>query len=250
MRLGALLGPVNPEDSKSIAVQAYQLEAEGYDSLWSAHAMGRGMMYMDPFVALSVAAAVTEKVELGTGILQLPLYEPADVALKCFSLMQVSGDRLILGVGAGSTAIDHQLNNSDFEKRFSKFNHDLKLLRQWFADGSINDLSLSPWPNVLGGPRLAYGTWGAGVKRAANQFDAWIASGMHRNVDDLEKTIVGYRQEGGQRAIVSTILLSKDTDMAEMKDTLTRYEAAGFDDAVVMFLPGAPSPSDISKLLN
>ena len=100
MRLGALLGPVNPADSTALAEQATMLEKEGYASLWAAQALGRGFMHTDPFIALSVAAAVTKKVELGTAILQLPLYNPVDIAHKSFSLLQASGNRLVLGVGA------------------------------------------------------------------------------------------------------------------------------------------------------
>ena len=95
MRLGALLGPVDPTNPNGLAEQARQLEGEGYDSLWSAQAMGRGFMVTDPFIALTAAAVATDHVELGTGILQLSLYEPVDVALKSFSLMQVAGGRLL-----------------------------------------------------------------------------------------------------------------------------------------------------------
>ena len=49
--------------------------------------MGRGFMLTDPFIVLTTAAAVTEKVELGTAIPQLPLYDPVDIAIKSFSLM-------------------------------------------------------------------------------------------------------------------------------------------------------------------
>ena len=250
MRLGALLGPVDPTNPNGLAEQARQLEGEGYDSLWSAQAMGRGFMVTDPFIALTAAAVATDHVELGTGILQLSLYEPVDVALKSFSLMQVAGGRLLLGVGAGSTEVDHEIHRSDFSNRFKAFNEKLGLLRGWFNDGEQDGKSISPWPNVEGGPKLGYGTWGKGVKRAAEDFDFWIASGMHRNVEDLEQTIPGYREAGGGRAVVSTILVSGETDLGELGETLSRYAAAGFDDAVVMFIPGAPAPSEIRKLVS
>lgn len=250
MRMGALLGPINAAEPNALVDQAKQLEADGYDSLWSAQAMGRGFMMTDPLIALTAAAVATEKVELGTGILQLSIYEPVDVALKAFSLMQVSGNRLLLGVGAGSTEVDHQIHRGDFTNRFSTFNERLEQLRGWFKDGEHSGLSISPWPEVVGGPELGYGTWGNGVRRAATEFDFWIASGMHRNAEDLEKTIPDNRQAGGGRAIVSTILVSAETDLGELNEMLSRYEAMGFDDAVVMFLPGAPDAAEVRKLVN
>ena len=80
MRLGALLGPVaQSQNPQELAQQARSYAAEGFDSLWSAQAIGRGFMITDPFVTLAVAASVTEDVELGTAVLQLPLYHPVDV---------------------------------------------------------------------------------------------------------------------------------------------------------------------------
>ena len=213
MRLGALLGPVNSSDAGSLANQARLLEQEGYASLWSAQAMGRGFMLTDPFITLAIAAAVTNKVELGTAILQLPLYDPVDIALKSFSLMQASGNRLLLGVGAGSTAKwTSNLHEKVFEERFGKFNEDLETLRQWFTAGEVDGKSISPWKEVQGGPPLVYGTWGKGVARAAKEFNAWIASGMYRSVEQLTETIKDYREAGGKRAIVSTIVLNAETD--------------------------------------
>ena len=211
--------------------------------------MGRGFMLTDPFITLATAAAVTNKVELGTAILQLPLYDPVDIALKSFSLMQASGNRLLLGVGAGSTAVDFDLHEKVFERRFGKFNDDLETLRRWFTAGEVDGKSISPWKEVQGGPPLVYGTWGKGVARAAKEFNAWIASGMYRSVEQLTETIKDYRDAGGKRAIVSTIVLNAETDLGELSERFARYSEAGFDDALVMFSPGGPSPSDVRKLI-
>ena len=57
--------------------------------------------WMDPFVALAVAAAVTKHIKLGTGICLLPEREPLVTAKAIATLDIVSGGRVILGVGAG-----------------------------------------------------------------------------------------------------------------------------------------------------
>ena len=103
MRLGALLGPVLDTGPNEIAEQARMLADKGFESLWSAQAIGRGFMIPDPFIALSVAATVTTEIELGTAIVQVPLYHPTDLAHRVMSLQQICGSRLLLGVGAGST---------------------------------------------------------------------------------------------------------------------------------------------------
>ena len=57
--------------------------------------------WMDPFVLLSVAAAVTRRVKLGTGICLLPEREPIITAKAIATLDVVSGGRVVLGVGGG-----------------------------------------------------------------------------------------------------------------------------------------------------
>ena len=249
MRLGALLTPTNDSNPNALADQAKAFEAAGYTSIWSAQAMGRGFLMTDPFIALSVAAAVTSKVELGTAILQLPIYNPTDVALKAFSLMQVSGGRFLLGVGAGSTESDYVIHGEEFGARFDRFNKCLAELRETLASGAAKGGEIKPGTNLVGGPPLFYGTWGKNVARAAREFNGWIASGMHRTPDECATALIDYRAGGGKRAIVSTIQVHSKTDLGELGNRLEGFEAAGFDDAVVMILPGGPPIDDVRALI-
>ena len=237
MRLGMLLSVHDGSDANALTQSAISIESAGYDSIWSAQAMGRGFMMADPLVALTAVAAVTETVEVGTAILQLPLYNPADLALKCYALAQISGGRFILGVGAGSSRSDYDIHQADFAGRFIEFEQSLRQLREIFVSGEANGIKLNPWASVVEGVPLYFGTWGKNVERAAKEFEGWIASGMHRTVDQVIDAIDEYKKAGGGRAIVSTIQISSDTDLGEMRERLNRYREAKFDDAVVMILP-------------
>lgn len=249
MRLGALLGPVLDRGPDELAQQATRLAGLGYESLWTAQAIGRGFMITDPFVALSVAASVTKTVELGTAIVQLPLYHPTDLAHRVLSLQQVCGNRLLFGIGAGSTELDFDAFERDYRTRFSEFNDSFVELSVALETGANATAELSPWPSVRGGPPLLYGTWGNGVERAATEFSGWIASGHYRTPDELEAALARFRAAGGQRAIVSTIQLPASRTLEETAELLGRFESMGFDDAVVMFLPGGPAPEDVRKLI-
>ncbi|MEM9622155.1 MAG: LLM class flavin-dependent oxidoreductase [Pseudomonadota bacterium] len=251
MRLGALLGPVSDAGNPHLlADQAKMFAAEGYTSLWSAQAIGRGFLITDPFIALAAAAAVTDGLELGTAVLQVPLYHPMDLAHRIYSLQQVCGNRFIFGVGAGSTEQDFNAYDRNYTNRFKDFNTSLQHLREIFATGGLGDSQLNPWPQVQGGPPLFYGTWGKGVARAATEFDGWIASGHYRTTEEVCASLDAYRAAGGQRAIVSTLQVGADTDMGEFAAKLQRFAEAGFDDAVVMLLPGGPSAADVRALLS
>jgi alkanesulfonate monooxygenase SsuD/methylene tetrahydromethanopterin reductase-like flavin-dependent oxidoreductase (luciferase family) len=207
-------------------------------------------MLSDPFVALAVAATATDNVEIGTAVIQVPLYQPVDLAHRVLSLMQVCGDRLRLGVGAGSTRHDFEAFGRDYDRRFADFTATTAALRRLFADGRLADAAdLSPWPTVRGGPPLLLGSWGNGVERAAKSFAGWIASAAYRTPTQVISALTRYRSAGGSRAIVSTIQLGPRTDLGRTREQLAEFAAAGFDDAVVMLLPGGPAPSSVRALV-
>lgn len=249
MELGAIITPNEPADPQSLADLCQQLVADGYTSLWTPHAIGRGQMLTDPLMALAVAATCTDDVLVGTAIAQLPLYAPADVAHRVMSLHQICGDRLILGVGPGSTPDDFAAFGQDFANRFDTFEQSLAALRSFLSTGSYGDTQLTGWPQVGGAPPIYFGTWGKGVERAAAEFDGWIASGMKRTVEQVEAAAARFHAAGGGPSIVSTILLGPKTDLGELRERFERYAAAGFDHAVVMLLPGGPTPAAVRALM-
>ena len=96
---------------------------------------------------------------------------------------------------------------------------------------------------------MLLGSWGKGVERAARSFDGWIASAHYRTPDQVVAALAEFRAAHGGRAIVSTIQLNADTDLGELAERLNRFADAGFDDTVVMFLPGAPAPEQVRQLV-
>lgn len=246
MRLGALIGVLPPSaETGALIRQARELEGEGFDGLWVPQAVGRGQMVFDPLLALAAAAAVTTRVRLGTAVLQLPLYHPADLAHRIFSLMHLAGERLVLGVGAGSTESDFRVFGRDFAKRFERFDASLAELRGLLATGTAEQIDLSPWPAVRGGPPLLFGTWGRGVARAAREFSGWIASAMYRAPEPLRETLRAYRAAGGKTAVVSTIALGPEPEPGSNRKRIVFFAECGFDEAVVLLLPGGPSPREV-----
>ncbi len=251
MRLGALLGAIgSPENKKHIAEEIRVYAAEGFESLWAAQSIGRGAMLPDPFTTLSVAATLTDDIELGTAILQVPLYHPVDLAHRVFSLMQITGDRLILGVGSGSNQLDFGALDRDYEGRFNAFHSAMDSFRELMQTGKRGGANLTPWDCVLGGPRIFYGTWGKGIARAISDYDGWIASGHYRKPKEVVETARTYKRAGGERAMVSTIHVNQNTDLGELRETLELYREVGFDDAVFRVFPGSPHPSKIRRLID
>src|SRR5207237_6508910 len=91
--------------------------ARGFPGIWIGDSLGRGRPTLDSLQVLTAIAAVTQRVELGISVLQLPLRNPVELAHRVQSLQAMSNNRLILGVGSGSTRDDFELLGSEHDRR-------------------------------------------------------------------------------------------------------------------------------------
>lgn len=201
---GAPLAPTGLADA------ARNIEAAGFSSAWTFDAIGRGWLLPDPLAALAIAGTVTRGIELGTGILQVPLRHPVELAQRVLTTHLVSGGRLRLGVGSGSTAGDFSALGLDFASRFRVLDESLAIMRRLWAGERVGQASLAPvWPAALGGPPILIGSW-AGSKwivRAAREFDGWVGSGARSTWGLLRQGIARFRELGGKRAVVTNVVV-------------------------------------------
>ncbi|HTI21082.1 MAG TPA: LLM class flavin-dependent oxidoreductase [Kutzneria sp.] len=106
MRVGVFLPTVGRGGSPGDVV-AYARHAEecGLDAVWAGDqiVVGSGTPMLDAMVVLTTAAAVTERLRVGFGVLILPLRPVAAVAKQVSALQTLSGNRVLLGVGSGGT---------------------------------------------------------------------------------------------------------------------------------------------------
>lgn len=221
----------------AMAEAATGLEQLGYASLWTFDAVGRGFSLPDPLMALTVAAVATNDIELGTGVLQLPIRNVPEVAHRMFTLRLVAGDRLLLGVGPGSTEADFATFGGSYADRFATFDSQWAELKEWLATGTRGDLTLAPWAEVVGQVQLALAGWrGSWVERCAAEGLPWIASAAYADVSTLRDAIARYRSGGGPRAVITNVQIQGDTDQ-DVDSAIARLvelREIGFDDAVTL----------------
>src|ERR1051326_1774059 len=67
------------------------VEERGFNGLWLTDSFGRGRPTLDPIVLMSVVAAVTRKIEIGTCVLQVPVRHPVELAHRIQSLHALTG---------------------------------------------------------------------------------------------------------------------------------------------------------------
>jgi alkanesulfonate monooxygenase SsuD/methylene tetrahydromethanopterin reductase-like flavin-dependent oxidoreductase (luciferase family) len=267
MRLGVVLSSSRPDASpltgEGLIAQARAVEDLGFDSLWCFDAIGRGFILPDPLIAVSVAAAATRRIEVGTCVLQVPLRRPVELAHRVLTAHLVCQGRLLLGVGAGSTKADFDAVGLDFDQRMQQFEDALGVMRRLWRGERVGSADLTPWPAAIGGPPLLIGSWSGPrwIPRAAREFDGWIASGAKTSFATLADGIARFRAAGGKRAIVTNIAADLDEPTAPLEDhapfqlrcapaaaaeRLRRLADLGFDDAILV--PRRPAAKDLADL--
>src|SRR5438105_9096466 len=158
---------------------ARQVEARGFPGIWIGDSLGRGRPTLDSLQVLTALAAVTQRVELGISVLQLPLRNPVELAHRVQSLQAMSNNRLILGVGSGSTRDDFELLGYDYDHRFRTFKNDLEIMNRVWNGEPVNSGTLATWPGCKGGPPILIGAWRSPrwITYAAEQAQGWTPSG-------------------------------------------------------------------------
>ncbi len=165
-------------DGKTLVSWAKQSEEAGFASLGT---VGR-LVYpnYDDLIALSAAAAVTERVRLTTSVLLAPLH--ANVALlakQTASLDRLSAGRLVLGIGTGGRDDDFTASGLPTNARSERLAEQVEELRRiWRGEERGTDGPIGPAPVNVGGPPLILGSTGpVTFRRMAGLVDGWIMGG-------------------------------------------------------------------------
>ena len=206
----------------------------------------------DQIVTLSMIAAHTDTIKLGTGVCLLAQHDPIAKAKQFATLDHLSGGRLICGVGFGWNVEEAEAHGVIWKQRFSTVRDKLKVMQALWTEDIASfqgqRASLNPswaWPKPLqrNGPRIYLGGAGpATMRNAADWADAWY---VVPPPDDptLAKRIPEFRaivEESGRAAdSVGVAVASAPPDPA----TLEAYREQGVERAVLWVDP-ADDPAE------
>lgn len=170
------------------AIRSYAVEAEklNYSSLWVWDHLFLGARRPFPFLealtTLSLLASATTNVELGTGVLVLPLREPVLLAKTAATLQAQSRGRLTLGMAAGWYEREFQAIGIPFKERGRIFEENLDVLRAlWDRDDVTGEVGNRQFTHVVMLPRpdpppkvLIGGYVDKVLRRVATRGDGWL----------------------------------------------------------------------------
>src|SRR5215467_7689998 len=94
--------------------------------------------WLDPFITLTFAAAVTSRIRLATGICLVPEHNPLVLAKEVASLDRLSGGRFALGVGIGWSAEEFAALGIPFERRAQRTREYIEAMRLLWSDGAAS----------------------------------------------------------------------------------------------------------------
>ncbi|HEY6395618.1 MAG TPA: LLM class F420-dependent oxidoreductase, partial [Candidatus Binataceae bacterium] len=210
--------------------------------------------WLDPFITLTFAAAVTKTIRLATGICLVPEHNPLILAKEIASLDRLCGGRFALGVGIGWSAEEFVALGIPFERRAQRTREYIGVMRKlWSEDITthrgefVNFESARAFPKPDQGAKLPVlfgGESGPALRRAAEYGDGWYGFNLdpseakakieklrallrehHRNPEEIEIIVAPYTKQGSAH-------------------DLARYRDAGVDEVVILANP----PADESRV--
>ncbi|MCB0976092.1 MAG: LLM class F420-dependent oxidoreductase [Acidimicrobiales bacterium] len=180
MRFGTFFANTGPLAEGPVATACLQaMEKAGFESAWTVeHVLvpvgyeseypyarsgrmpgGEHVPIPDPLIWLAFAAAVTEKLVLGTGILILPQRNPAIAAKEIATLDLLSGGRVRLGVGVGWLEEEFDALGVPFAGRGKRLDAYIEAMRAlWSGEEVTRDDGYHAWDRVVSLPSPAAGS--------------------------------------------------------------------------------------------
>jgi probable F420-dependent oxidoreductase len=175
------------------------IEDLGFDSIW----LGEHLLYRWPdreprgpweaWSSMAAIAAVTSRVEFGPLVACTNFHNPALLAKQASTIDEISGGRLVLGLGAGWNETEFRAFGFPYDHRVDRFEEAFTIIRTLLRDGAIDfdgrwyqvrDCELLPRGPRPGGPPLMIGSNGPRMLRATvphvDSWNSWFADTGNR----------------------------------------------------------------------
>jgi probable F420-dependent oxidoreductase len=210
---------------------------------------------LDPFVALSAAAAVTERIRVGTGICLVIERDPITLAKEVASLDFISGGRFLLGIGGGWNLEEMENHGTDPDQRWKLLRERVQAMKAiWTGDEAefhgrlVNFDPVWSWPKPAQKPHPPVIVGGDGphtLRRVVEYGDGWmpIPGRGPTSLSDRIAELNRLAAEAGRGDIPVTVY-----GAPARPEVIGHYAEIGVE-RCVFFLPPAPA-EDVLPLLD
>ncbi len=240
-----------------IATLIRVIEDVGFDSIWAGDhylyrmANGSADAPWDCWSVLAAIAATTSRVELGPLVTPVGFYNPAVLAKKAATVDEISGGRLILGLGAGWNEVEFRGYGVPYDNRVARFEEAFTIIRTLLQEGRIDfdgryysarDCELVPRSRP-GGPPMLIGSVGERMLNITMPYaQAWNVwhSDTHNSPDGvaplLTRVAAACTKVGRDPATVEATVAA----LVRMPGGTGRRQGDGYTDATPNPLQGPP----------
>jgi alkanesulfonate monooxygenase SsuD/methylene tetrahydromethanopterin reductase-like flavin-dependent oxidoreductase (luciferase family) len=236
---------------------ARRAEAAGFSGVWCwDHFLSRGKRLTDTvlecWTTLSAAAAVTERVRVGSFVINVMNRHPSVLGRMAATLHELSGGRLELGIGIGGHPAEHEMLGIDFPEAPERVEHleeAVAILRLLFAGGpaefSGRHYRLAvpdSFPVRQPAPRIIIGGESRpGARLAARIGDAWttMVPVFEQHLGLYEETLASEGRRRADAPILLALDLDKDQPLAgqpliaDLAGEATRWHERGADELII-----------------
>lgn len=245
INIGVILPTSTPDPAQPILgdvrASARLAEEAGLESVWSADHLVASAPILDSTVVLATAAAVTDRITIGFGVMLLALRPVAWAAKQVSSLQHVSGNRVALGVGTGNPAhadIGWRAAGVPFQDRGRRTDEALWVLPalvtgQAAVLGDGLEVTLAPGSPMP--PVLVAGNGDKALRRAAAYGDGWLCIGLPPEAVAAGLAVAGElaAQHGRPAPRASVVGPALDTDPRKAAAQLSEYAAVGTERVIL-----------------
>jgi len=245
MRLGIHLPHIGRKAGPdAIRRAALQAEALGFADVWvSEHIIlpkaapyPPSPAFYEPILTLTWAAAVTNRVGLGTSVIVLPMHHPVPMAKQIATLQCLSGGRVIFGIGVGWLEAEFAALGAPFRERGRRMDESIALMRAlWSQDpvsfetravpAEIADMRMQPPPSHTI-PIWVGGSSEPALARAVRLCDGW--HGTRLTPDTAAPIVERLRRERPEPGFAISLRTGWDgKDAGELRDRLAAFSSAG-----------------------
>jgi alkanesulfonate monooxygenase SsuD/methylene tetrahydromethanopterin reductase-like flavin-dependent oxidoreductase (luciferase family) len=218
---------------------AVEAEGLGYDSVWANDSVLTPRV--EALTVLTAAAAVTDRVAVGTATLMPVTRRPVNAAHSLASLDLLSGGRLVVGVGAGFPGRFgvplHRLSEVPWARRFARLDETVALWRQlWSADEPVtfhgdviqlDDVPPTVRPHTAGGPPIWLGgSTPAALERTGRLYDGWLP--YPPRADDYATGLKTIQQSGRSVTPALFVSVAITNSISEGEDRLRGYARTNY----------------------
>jgi probable F420-dependent oxidoreductase len=194
-------------------------EARGFDAAWVSEHHGASDGYLPSLLPMLAAmAATTERIELGTGIVLTPFHDPIRLAEDAAVVDQLSGGRLLLGLGIGWREEEFRMFDVPMSERLQRTVETVEVLRRAWSGRRFSfrgrafrydRVRVTPPPARPGGPPILLGGYAEpAVRRAGRLGDGYITDAASDDaVPAMRLFEEGARESGRDPSDMRLVLL-------------------------------------------